>query len=422
MVEILAPVGPPVELDVCRPCQFAWFDPKEIDGVAPAPEETEPLPEIPPDPRWVLAMAKVEAIAKRYRAEVGPEPAVGWKFWPGFLGLPIEWEDRPLARVPVVTWTLTALIAVVSIVAFLGDLSAAGRRLGFVPVDPLRHWGLTLVTSFLLHGGIWHLAANLYFLLVFGDNVEEDLGRRRYVGLLVGAALAGDLFHGLFDLRPGMPVVGASTAISGIIVYYALRFPEARLGLLFRVWFVVVVRWIRFPAWVGLIGWVALQMLGVRRQVLGPTTISALGHLGGAAVGAAVWLWSRPGAALRPEGSGGAPGTEDGWAWLRQEPRYGLAVAMILVAVLVLLIALGGSPGLGVGVGLLFVAAQFAYCYRFRIIDDWMWAVLAALLGFWYFVTRGVPWVRSIGLAAAVSGFVVAYRVLRDRDRALLDD
>lgn len=418
MVEVLAPVGPAVEVDVCRACQFAWFDPKELDGVAPAPEETEPLPEIPPDPRWVVAMAKVEMLAKRHRAEVGPEPDAGWKFWPGLLGLPIEWDDRPLTRVPVVTWTVGALIMVVSVAAFLTNLSAAVRHLGLVPADPWRHGGLTLLTSFLLHGGVLHLVGNLYFLLVFGDTVEEDLGRRRYVSLIVGAALAGDLVHGMFDLRHEVPVVGASTAISGIIVFYALRFPQARLGLLLRFWLVMVFRWLTFPAWAGLIGWVALQLLAAARQMAGLTSISALGHLGGAVVGVAFWLRSR--AAARP---GKAPGAEEGWGWLRRQPRYGLAVAMIFAAVLVLVIGLGAPPGLSIGVGVLFVAAQLAYCHRFRIIDDWMWAVLAGMLAYWVFLTRSVVgWDRSIALASAVSGFVVAYRVLRDRDRALLDD
>lgn len=387
MIEVLAPVGPAVEVDVCRICQFVWFDPKELDGVAPTPEETEPLPEIPPDPRWALAMVRVELIAKRHRAEVGPEPEADWKFWPGLLGLPIEWDDRPLARVPVVTWTVGALMVVVSVAAFLVDLGAAIRQLGLVPADPWRHGGLTLLTSFLLHGGLLHLVSNLYFLLVFGDNVEEDIGRGGYVGLIVGAALAGDLVHGMFDPRPDVPVVGASTAISGIIVFYALRFPQARLALLLRFWLLMKFRWLRFPAWTGLIGWVALQLLGAWQQLSGLASVSALGHLGGALVGAGFWLWSRSATATHPARPNKTAAAEEGWDRLSQDPRYGLAVAMIFAAMLVLVSGLAAPRTLSIVAGMLFVAAQFAYCHRFRVVDDWMWAILVGMLAYWVFLT-----------------------------------
>jgi membrane associated rhomboid family serine protease len=360
-------------------------------------------------------MAQVELIAKRHRAEVGPEPDADWKFWPALLGLPVEWEDRRLGRVLTATWTLAALMTMMTVGAFLGDPRAAIEHLGLVPADPWRYGGLTLVTSFLLHGGILHLVSNLYFLLMFGDDVEDDLGRWPYAGMIVAGALAGDLLHATLDPRPRVPLVGASTAISAMIVFYGLRFPQARLGLLLRFWFVRV-RWVRFPAWAGLIGWVGLQLLGAWQQISGFSNVSALGHLGGAAAGFAFWVRARP----TGEVAGGTAGPTDVWAWLGRDPQHRLAIAMIVVGALV--VVLMRPLGLGVGTGALFLAAQLAYCSRFEVVDDWLWAFLTALLAFWFFLTRGVPWDAAVALASAVGGFVVAYRVLRARDRALLED
>jgi len=148
-----------------------------------------------------------------------------------------------------------------------------------------------LLTSFLLHGGILHLVSNMYFLLVFGDNVEDALGKAGYLGLIVAAALVGDLLHVIFDPRPQIPVVGASGGISGVILYYALKFPRAALGILLRILFYF--RWVSLPAYVYVGFWVLLQILGAFQQVAGVTNVSALAHLGGASVGAAAWLLTR---------------------------------------------------------------------------------------------------------------------------------
>ncbi len=87
-----------------------------------------------------------------------------------------------------------------------------------------------------------------------------------------------------------LPALGASGGISGIIVYYAMRCPKARLAIgLFRgPW----VRYLRFPAWFALVLWIGLQVLGVLEQVSGFTNVSAAAHLGGAGVGVLAWsVW-----------------------------------------------------------------------------------------------------------------------------------
>ncbi|MGH2435580.1 MAG: rhomboid family intramembrane serine protease, partial [bacterium] len=136
-----------------------------------------------------------------------------------------------------------------------------------------------------------HLISNMYFLLVFGDNVEDFLGTGRYLALLLLAAVLGDLTHIALDPRQQIPLIGASGGISGIVLYYALKYPRAQLGILLRIW--LYFRWIRMPAYAYVGIWVVLQMIGAQQQIAGITNVSALAHLGGAAVGLAFWVVTR---------------------------------------------------------------------------------------------------------------------------------
>ena len=85
-----------------------------------------------------------------------------------------------------------------------------------------------------------------------------------------------------------------------MIVFYALKFPRARLGFMLRWWFAF--RWFYVPAWCALVGWLLLQALLTYQQLAGVSNVSALAHLGGAGVGAAAWaLWREDREAGRDE-------------------------------------------------------------------------------------------------------------------------
>jgi membrane associated rhomboid family serine protease len=184
----------------------------------------------------------------------------------------------------VATWILAGAVTFVSVVGF-ADLSGVVARFGLVPAEAWRSYGATFVSSFFLHGGVVHLLGNLYFLLVFGDDAEDRLGVSRLLVLVFTAAMAGAALHVLVDPRSEVPVIGASAGISGVLVFYALSFPRARLAIVGPFW-----RWIRLPAAAYLGLWLLIQGLGAWQQVTGPSSVSHVGHLGGAAAGAAWWL------------------------------------------------------------------------------------------------------------------------------------
>ena len=283
-----------INVDVCQHCHFIWFDAHEVETLVPRPPDPV-IPELPQKAREMLAIAEVERLAKQ--AE-GPDldsaaPDESWKQIAAFLGMPVEFDAPEEQRRPWATWLLSAAIICASLVAF-SNLREIVQRFGLIPAEATRLDGLTFVTSFFLHAGIIHLAGNMYFLLAFGHAVENFLRPLRYLALIALAAFIGDLAHIAFDPRSQTPCIGASGGIASVITFYALSFPRMRLAFLMR-WGFVWFRWIRLPAWFVFILWFLFQIIGTLEQKAGMNSVSSAAHLGGAVVGALVWLvWRKP--------------------------------------------------------------------------------------------------------------------------------
>jgi membrane associated rhomboid family serine protease/Zn-finger nucleic acid-binding protein len=272
-----------IRLDVCKVCQFVWFDAREFEQMPVAAPVADKAAELPQAAREAIALYEVQRMAEA-AADDGPPDS--WQYVPAVFGLPVECDSPRLTRFPFATWAIALLVAVTSIAAWkTGD--SISETFALVPAEAWRFGGLTLITSFFLHGGILHLASNLYFLIVFGDNAEEFLGRWRFGSLLLAATIFGGLAHIAGEPRTTIPCVGASGGISGIIAFYALQFPSAKLGLFVRAYYRL--RWMQFPAWAALVFWIVLQLIGAAKQVAGFSNVSALAHLGGAAAGFVAW-------------------------------------------------------------------------------------------------------------------------------------
>lgn len=252
----------PMPLDLCKACQLVWFDSTEYEQVLK--EYAQPADE---------------------KQSSGPLLDHKWMWLPALMGWPVERRGPRMLDRPWLTWGLAATIIVLSVAAF-SNLPAAVQRFGMIPAQWGRYGGLTFLTSFFLHGGWLHLLGNIYFLLVFGDHVEDYLGRARYLALILLATVAGDLLHTAFNLHSQVPSIGASGGISGAIVFYGLEFPRARLVVLIR----TLLFWpLRIRARTALILWIVLQSVGAYEQVAGFTQVAAFAHLGGAGVGLLFW-------------------------------------------------------------------------------------------------------------------------------------
>ncbi|MCZ6664532.1 MAG: rhomboid family intramembrane serine protease [Gammaproteobacteria bacterium] len=298
MVEVSAAEGSAGEphplLDVCLECRFVWFDRDEFRQMPSLPEDAEALPPIDAGADESMAAAAAALAAEQDRAFGGKSPAEWWKWLPGIMGMPIEHNAPKLRSQPLITWGLAAVMAAVMIFTSFtygyGNFETVFDEYSLVPAQWDRLNGFTFLTSFFLHATLLHLAGNVYFLLVFGDNVEDYLGRWRYLLLIIVATIVGDLAHILLEPSSTVSCVGASGGISGVITYYALRFPRARLGIMLRFW--ILFKWLHMPAYFALLLWFALQLYGAWAQYNELSGVSSLAHLGGAAVGLLAWaIW-----------------------------------------------------------------------------------------------------------------------------------
>jgi membrane associated rhomboid family serine protease len=230
----------------------------------------------------VKAMSVQRDLEERY----GP-PRDFWKLLAGLFGMPVKAGQEVLHDPPVTTWTLVILVCIFSVAAF-PNLEHWVQIFGLIPSHADRYIGGTVVTAFFLHAGVFHLVSNMYFLLIFGDKVEDTIGVARYLLLLFFATAFGGISHVALDPHHDIPVIGASGGIAGVMAFYAFRFPGVYLK--FFIWTFFFWRWISVPVWGFFAFWIAMQAFGTLLQIAGFSSVSALGHLGGAAIGFLFYL------------------------------------------------------------------------------------------------------------------------------------
>jgi membrane associated rhomboid family serine protease len=198
--------------------------------------------------------------------------------------LPIN-RDNPVKTLP---WTVFALIALNGVALFLTYLSPSAHEVfleyGFIPVQ---HRPLTVLTSMFCHGGFWHYAGNMFFLWMFGNRVENMLGKALFLPAYLLCGAGGTLLHFFLDPTSSIPCIGASGAISGIAGIFFVLFPKANFDLQ------VYLGWWRvgsFPSRTyGAVGaWIAEQtILGIITQMIRISSVAFWAHVGGFATGLA---------------------------------------------------------------------------------------------------------------------------------------
>jgi len=160
------------------------------------------------------------------------------------------------------------------------EVAAAGE---LVPLDDAPWW-VTVFTSMFMHGSILHIVGNMLFLWVFGNNVEDSMGRPRFLAFYLFSGIAAVYAQTLLEPNATVPTIGASGAVAGVLGGYILLHPHARiLTLLFIVFFVT---FIEVPAIVMLGIWFVFQLLPAVGQVASDVGgesggVAYLAHLGG---------------------------------------------------------------------------------------------------------------------------------------------
>ena len=142
-------------------------------------------------------------------------------------------------------------------------------------------WWVTIFTSMFLHGSLLHLGGNMLFLWIFGNNIEDSMGRVRFVVFYLLGGLAALGLHIVTDPDSAIPTVGASGAIAAVLGAYALLYPRARvITLIFIIIFFTVVQ---LPALVVLGFWFILQLLPAFSEPMGEGGggVAYFAHIGG---------------------------------------------------------------------------------------------------------------------------------------------
>ncbi len=214
-------------------------------------------------------------------------------------------DSNPLRRTPLMNWLLIAA----NVLVFCYELTLSSRTLdrffltwGVIPQNVVTalakpvapgslHVFETLITSQFIHGGWLHLLGNLLFLYIFGDNIEDVLGRLGYLVFYlvcgVGAVLAQVFVLAPFMGRHAVPTFGASGAIAGVLGAYLVLYPLNRVSVLFPVLLILIP--FDLPAFV-IIGWWFVQQFSYGVLTLSPAAAQSGGvafwaHVGGFLIG-----------------------------------------------------------------------------------------------------------------------------------------
>jgi membrane associated rhomboid family serine protease len=216
------------------------------------------------------------------------------------------YDENPTERKPALT--LGLIVACTAV--FLWQVSLGEREglrvvyaFGLIPAVLLGEASLppggalvpppaTLVTSMFLHGDWMHLIGNMLYLWIFGNNIEDHLGRPRFALFYLACGLAAAFAQILPDPGSRIPMIGASGAISGVLGAYLLLHPGARVMVLVPLgWFLTLVR---LPAFLVLGFWFVFQLISAALAPAGGGGVAWWAHVGGFAAGMALLPVLRP--------------------------------------------------------------------------------------------------------------------------------
>jgi membrane associated rhomboid family serine protease len=210
--------------------------------------------------------------------------------------IPIR-DNQPSNCFPVVTYILMGINVLVFIlqiqIGFNNEVFFYSY--GLVPAkytvhEMTRHFSLanqlfSILSYMFLHGGFWHFIGNMWFLYIFGDNVEEHFGALRFLGFYLICGIISGLFHFLLNPVSMVPTIGASGAIAGVMGAYFLLYPKARILTVIPI---IIFPWfVEIPAFIFLGVWFLIQFINAAGTGAG-SGIAWWAHIGGFIAGLAL--------------------------------------------------------------------------------------------------------------------------------------
>jgi membrane associated rhomboid family serine protease/Zn-finger nucleic acid-binding protein len=284
-----------VFLDKCPECHGIWTDGGEIQQVARYLKD---------DPR-VKVIGQDLAEHRKNMNEL--------KNWGGFgraLGMPVSpfilympkiilplSDDNPRERFPALTTSIITICVVFFIgqTYFIDDLKTFFNVYGSVP----KHFfDIGIITSIFLHTDILHLFGNMFFLWIFGDNVEDRFSRLGFIVFYLSCGLTASLLHAIFHYNSSTPVIGASGAISGVMGAYLIFYPKAEVNILF------IYRILHVPAYLYLVMWFIFQLsFALITYTSNAAGVAWFAHIGGFVYGGLVAYCKKKASPVKQESS-----------------------------------------------------------------------------------------------------------------------
>ena len=202
------------------------------------------------------------------------------------------YDDNPTASRPIINWLFISFMIFWYFGYQLNYPPEFMYAVGFIPARFFFDVGLTpsleifspamtLLTAMFSHGGIMHLAGNLWIAYLLGDNLEDKIGRAKFILFVVLCGVVGNLTHGLTDTSSKVPLVGFSGAVSGMILAYVMLFPRANFRCLIVI--IIFFRTVNIPAFIVFTLWAFGQVSGL---LSAPDGVAYWAHAGGAVTGA----------------------------------------------------------------------------------------------------------------------------------------
>ena len=205
--------------------------------------------------------------------------------------IPIK-DNIPSRTVPVVLYALILLNAYIfyqELTVSDDDMEMLLEQFGLVPADFLNGWKVSpwspalyipFVTNLFFHGGWLHIIGNMWYLRIFGDNIEDRLGHGSFLLFYLLCGVAANAAQIFVEPAGDVPTIGASGAISGVLGAYLIRFPQARVSVLVPL-FIWIWRVFEIPAALVLGLWFVMQVIN---GALAPSSgggVAWMAHVGG---------------------------------------------------------------------------------------------------------------------------------------------
>ena len=201
-------------------------------------------------------------------------------------------DDNPATSRPIVCYLLIGISCFIFLwqATLPADLSnKAIYNFGVVPASLLGEKEayipsfLTIFSSMFMHGGWMHLIGNMLFLWIFGDNVEDSMGKVKFICFYLLSGIAAALLQAIIDPTSEIPMIGASGAIAGVLGAYLILYPRANVNVLF--WLIIFITVIRVPAFIVLGVWIISQFFSASFTGDG-AGVAYFAHIGGFIAGA----------------------------------------------------------------------------------------------------------------------------------------